>query len=370
LTQDIHIVAVGARTPLGLNAESSFAAVRAGISQINEYPIILDKVNQPVRLALDHALKQTLEGPERLIRMATSALEEICTMINFNQLGIQEIALFVALPEERPGWGKNDIQAVKTKLLQLSLPVKFCSIDLLPNGHAAGIVALNMAIARIKDRPSEMCIVLGVDSYLNFETLEWLDNNKQLANSYNRGAFFPGEGAGAVLIGSNNVASRYKMDSFASIRGVGSALETKTIKTDTICLGEGLTKCVREATKSLQIPEQAIDCIICDINGERYRAEEWGFVMLRCAEAFVDPTEYEQPATCWGDVGAASGPLFIGLAVTAGKRGWAKGKRYMIWNSSEGGYRAAVLLEINGIAKGVNDECECKRTQNPDYQRE
>ena len=65
-----------------------------------------------------------------------------------------------------------------------------------------------------------MCIVLGVDSYLNFMTLEWLDNNKQLANSYNRGAFFPGEGAGAVLIASNNTVSRHKLDSLAVIRGL------------------------------------------------------------------------------------------------------------------------------------------------------
>lgn len=114
-----------------------------------------------------------------------------------------------------------------------------------------------------------------------------------------------------------------------------------------------MTECVREITKSLQLPEQAIDGIICDINGERYRAEEWGFVTLRCAEAFVDPTAYEQPAACWGDVGAASGPLFIALAVTAGKRGWAKGNRYMIWNSSEGGERAVVLLELNGKRRGV-----------------
>lgn len=353
MTQDIHIVAVGARTPLGLNADSSFAAVRAGLSQINDHLFILDKTNEPVRMALDYALEPSLGGPDRLIRMATSSLEEICTTIDFNPLGIQDIALFVALPEKRPGWDKNDIQTVNNKLHQLSLPAKFKSIELFPKGHAAGLIALNMASACIKDGHSEMCIVLGVDSYLDFRTLEWLDNNRQLANSYNRGAFFPGEGACAVLIASNNTVLRYKLDSLAVIRGSANSIETKKIKTDTLCLGEGLTECVRETTKSLQLPEQAIDGIICDINGERYRAEEWGFVILRCAEAFVDPTAYEQPATYWGDVGAASGPLFIGMAVTAGKRGWAKGNRYMIWNSSESGERAAVLLELNGMRGGV-----------------
>jgi len=304
-------------------------------------------------MALDYAIKPTVEGPDRLMRMATSALEEICTAINFNQPGFQDVALFVALPEERPGWIKNDNQCIRDRLSQLSLPVKFKSIEVVPKGHAAGLIALNMARSCIEQGRSQICIVLGIDSYMNFKTLEWLDNNKQLANSYNRGAFFPGEGAGAVLIASPYAVSRHHLDSLAAIRGLATSRETKLIKTDAICLGEGLTECMREATKPLQLPEQKMDGIICDINGERYRAEEWGFVILRCAEAFADPTAYDMPATFWGDVGAASGSLFIGLAVTAGKRGWAKGKRYIIWNSSEGGDRAAALLELNGNRKGV-----------------
>ncbi len=352
MTQDIHIVAVGARTPLGLNAASSFAALRAGLSRIDEHLFAFDKTDEPVRMALDYAIKPTVEGPDRLIIMAASSLEEIFTAIDFNQPDLQDIALFVALPEERPGWDKNDMQSIRDRLSQLSLPVTFKSIEVVPKGHAAGLIALNMACSCIEDGRSQVCIVLGVDSYLNFTTLEWLDNNRQLANSYNRGAFFPGEGAGAVLIASNPAVSRHNLDSLAVIRGLATSMETKLIKTDAICLGEGLTECVREATKPLQLPEQKIDGIICDINGERYRAEEWGFVILKCAEAFVDPTAYEMPVTYWGDVGAASGPLSIGLAVTAGKKGWAKGNRYMIWNSSEGGDRAAVLLELNSYQKG------------------
>ncbi len=347
MIENIHIVAVGARTPLGFTAESSFAAVRAGISSINEHPLFIDKQDEPVRMALDYELKPGFGVSDRLIEMAKSALGEICTKVDFNQLGLEDVALFLALPEERPGWHEHDIQTVKNKLHQLSLPIKFKSIELFPKGHAAGLTALNIAAGRIKDGQSEMCIVLGVDSYSDFETLEWLDNNRQLANAYNRGAFFPGEGAGAVVIAATKMLSRYKLDSLAIIRKLAMATETKRIKTDTLCLGEGLTECVKEVVKSLRLPEQAIDGIICDINGERYRAEEWGFVILRCADAFVNPTAYDLPATYWGDVGAASGPLFLGLAVTAGKGEWAKGNRYMIWTSSESGHRAAILLELN-----------------------
>lgn len=352
MTEDVHIVAVGARTPLGFNADSSFAAMRAGISAVGEHLFYIDKHDEPVQMALDYELKPGLDVIDRVIAMATSALEEICTKVDFNQSGLGGVTLFLALPETRPGWGEHDNQTVANRLHQLPLSITFQSIEVLPEGHAAGLTALNIASASIKNGQSEMCIILGVDSYSDFETLSWLDNNRQLANTYNRGAFFPGEGAGAVVIAATKTLSRYKLNSLAVIRRVALATETKRIKTDTLCLGEGLTECVKEAVKSLRLPEQTIDGVICDINGERYRAEEWGFVILRCAEAFVDPTDYDLPATCWGDVGAASGPLFIGLAVAASKGNWAKGSRYMIWNSSESGQRAAALLELNSTQKG------------------
>ncbi|MCI5166901.1 MAG: hypothetical protein D3903_12615, partial [Candidatus Electrothrix sp. GM3_4] len=350
----IHIISIGARTSLGLTADPGFAAYRAGISGISEHPFIIDKHAEPIRIALDTELDPRLPGPERLSIMAASALEEICTKINFMQLDFQCIPLFVALPEERPGWDKDDSESVRNHLKQLKLPVKLDPIELLPEGHAAGLLALHKASERIKNKQSPMRIILGVDSYLHFDTLGWLDKHRQLANAYNRGAFFPGEGACAVLIASTNAVQQYALDSMAVVCGFAHTIETKLMKTDALCLGEGLTECIKKASGALTLPQEAVEGIICDINGERYRSEEWGFVILRCPNIFVDPTTYDLPAACWGDMGAASGPLFIGIAATAGQRGWAKGGRYIIWNSSECGHRAAVLLELNLQHKGVN----------------
>ena len=166
------------------------------------------------------------------------------------------------------------------------------------------------------------------------------------------GAFIPGEGAGAFAIARESSIDRWGGESFALIRGVGVALETHTIKTEAVCVGEGLTKCVRTALTSLRPPGEIVDGIVCDINGERYRSEEWGFALIRLPEALADPTGYDAPASFWGDVGAASGPLFVVIAALAAKRGWAKGTRYLIWNSSEGGQRAAALLQLPPPAEG------------------
>ena len=123
--------------------------------------------------------------------------------------------------------------------------------------------------------------------------------------------------------------------------------ESKLIKTSDICLGEGLTATVKSAVAGLRSGE-TINDIICDINGERYRGEEWGFICLRLPQYFDAPTAYLSPADCWGDIGAASGPLFAMLACQAAASGYATGSRTLLWASSEGGLRAVAVLDTSG----------------------
>src|SRR5581483_8957532 len=130
----------------------------------------------------------------------------------------------------------------------------------------------------------------------------------------------------------------------ARVLSVTVGRETKLIKTSEICLGEGLTSTVREAVKDLRSRGQSINAVICDMNSERYRGEEWGFVCLRLPGCFDDPTGYLSPADCWGDVGAASGPLFLVLVCQAAARGYVKGPRTLLWASSESGLRGAAVI--------------------------
>ena len=59
---------------------------------------------------------------------------------------------------------------------------------------------------------------------------------------------------------------------------------------------------------------------------------------LERADAFV------APAACWGDVGAATGPLLLGLAVAAAQRGHATGPYSLVTTSADGGLRGAALI--------------------------
>jgi 3-oxoacyl-[acyl-carrier-protein] synthase-1 len=218
------------------------------------------------------------------------------------------------------------------------------AIEAAGQGHAGGLLALTEAVQRLSVDQSAIEVIGGVDSYYDFDTLDWLQDNRQLSNRDNRNGFAPGEAACFVALATESARHTLGLRSLGRIHGWGIGRETKLIKTDEINLGEALADAVRSSVRGLRLPEQAPDAVYCDINGERYRSEEWGFALLRVPETVRD-TAYVTPVDCIGDVGAASGPLLCNLAAQAWARSYAPGPRALVWAGSESGLRAAVVLE-------------------------
>lgn len=354
MAPSVYVMATGARTPLGLYATPSAAAYRAGISGMGDHPFMIDRLGDPMPGALDYFLDPSLMGPNRFLALAESALRETCMPLKKESKALLQLPVFLGLPELRPGFSKQDAEAVRFGFTQFTeLPIKISKVEIFTAGHAAGLLALAAATEQIRQNSFEACLVGGVESYFQPDTMEWLDENRQLAGADARSAFVPGEGAGFCLLMNNQIRKQLSLKPLASVLGVAIGRETKLIKTSDICLGEGLTDTVRRAVSSLTLPTETINDIICDINGERYRGEEWGFVCLRLGQYFDDATAYHSPADCWGDMGAASGSLFIMLACQAAARGYAKGPRTMLWASSEGGQRGAAVLGFETLDKNM-----------------
>ncbi|MEX1368236.1 MAG: sigma 54-interacting transcriptional regulator, partial [Nannocystaceae bacterium] len=115
------------------------------------------------------------------------------------------------------------------------------------------------------------------------------------------------------------------------------------ILSDRECLGSGLHDALGEAMAAAGGGVPVAQTFI-DINGERYREEEWGMAMLRHAADFEDPLRYVAAARAWGDIGAASGTAFVCLATQAWARGYARGPRVALVAGSDAGERAVVVL--------------------------
>ena len=148
------------------------------------------------------------------------------------------------------------------------------------------------------------------------------------------------------MLATTAVARLHGLPILAEVASTATTIERIPIRSEGVCIGEGLTTAIKAVASPLG--EQRVAATYCDLNGERYRNEEWGLRVNAKAsqEAFVAAHAYVSPADCWGDVGAASGPLFAALAITAAHRGYSKGPISLLWAGSESGYRSAVALIV------------------------
>lgn len=345
MNQPLYLIATGARTPLGLDSANAAAAVRAALSSCGEHPFMIDQAGESMPASLDALLEPGLPCRERMHVMAQSALQEaVLPLAQRNDA--QGIPLLLGLPEPRPGFGEADGHWLREQLLRnTELPVPLGETRAYMSGHGATLFLLDQARQEMAEGRYDCCLVGGVDSYFHPDTMDWLDRNRQLVGTVSRSGFVPGEGAGFVLLMTPAAAQRAGLHPIGMITGSAAEWEDKLIKTQDINLGEGLIRAVSRAVSAVPPPQETINSIYCDINGERYRGEEWGFVCLKLAPYFADPTGYCSPADCWGDMGAASGGLLLALATQAAQRGYAAGSRSLLWTGSEHGLRAAALLE-------------------------
>jgi 3-oxoacyl-[acyl-carrier-protein] synthase-1 len=343
----IYVVGLGGSTPVGRNAWSSAAAVRAGISGFTQHPYMIDTAGEPMCAAIAPWLDIDIMGVERFKALLFPAIDQAFAPIAEAQSLRPRTALSLGLPSQRPGLPEN-FQPMLMNALAEKYRSTFASVAAFPNGHAAGLLALEAAARQLVQGAFDACVVAGVDSYLEPETLEWLEACDQLHGAgplNNAWGFIPGEAAGAILVMRHEFVVRLRLQPLARLLGLGSAFEPKRIKTETVCVGEGLTQAFRTALQALPEGVKVTD-VYCDMNGEPYRGDEYGFTCLRTKEYFESVSDFVAPADCWGDVSAASGPLYIGLAAIAGSKNYSNGNVAFAWASSEGGERAASILEV------------------------
>ncbi|HVL21223.1 MAG TPA: beta-ketoacyl synthase N-terminal-like domain-containing protein [Amaricoccus sp.] len=347
--EPVVIIGVGARTPVGFTAASSAAAVRAGISVIEEHPFMIDRFGEPMKVTRDVGLDVAVTGAARAIEIGLDAAREALAVLDGRDA--PPVSVLVSTGEDRPGQPPGHAAAVFAGLAErLAATVRIDRGGYLAAGHAGGLLAMLRARDALRTGRVRLCLVGGVDSYLEAETLEWLDETEQLHSEGNIYGFCPGEGAGFCLMSTLATARALGCRPFLELVSIAGAREENRIRTETVCLGIGLGTAFRLAFEEARDGIGPVDRILCDMNGERYRGNEYGFAVLRNSGRLRDAGDFETPADCWGDLGAASGPAFVGLLTEAEARSYTKGALSLAWASSDSGSRAAALLRGPGRA--------------------
>jgi 3-oxoacyl-[acyl-carrier-protein] synthase-1 len=348
MSADVQIVAMGARAPVGVTAEGVAAAVRAGICRVQRVQVPELGGKSDSFVARDGLLDpHEWGGAARMAELGAAALAELIgKLAPAAALLNAEVPVLVGLPEERPGWETADASQVVAALSAVGGGNLHLRIEPRLAGHAAALDGLQEAVTRVgRAGRYPLVIVGGVDSYLDIETLDWLRENNQWLEAESRTGFAPGEAAAFVALMAASEARRLGLAPAATVRAVATAHETQLINTDALNLGEGLTSAVSKALAPLGGTRETVENVRCDINGDRYRSEEWGFVALRLGTSFRDASVYHTPVRSCGDVGAATGALNLVMSAQAWRRRYARGPRALVWGSSDAGLRAAALLE-------------------------
>jgi 3-oxoacyl-[acyl-carrier-protein] synthase-1 len=316
-----------------------------------QHPTMADREARPVQVAMCPWMSHKVSVADRIVETLGEALAEALQPIVQRAGSSPSVALLVNLPLARPGL-PDDLALRVQDYIGRVYAKTFAALAVAQKGHAGALLGLQSGLAALESGRIEAFIAAGADSYLDLETLEWLEETEQLHGAGARNhawGFVPGEAAGAVLVMGSDAAERHSLPAFGHLVSVGTSIEQNVIRSESVCLGNGLTTAFRDAFAVLD-EHALITDIYCDMNGDPYRADEYGFAVTRTRERFMSPSEFTAAADCWGDVGAASAPLSMALATVAGSKRYARGDIGLIWASSDSGERGAAL--VAGMADG------------------
>lgn len=370
MSEPLAIVRVGCFCPVGLDAETTAAALWAGTPNKSETSI-MDRRFEPIvmgHLPIDvlPGLVEPLEDhrlgltalQRRLLRLAAPALQEVLDVeVTDAKPGEKEPRfrakvlphglaplppLLLAGPQPSPGRAEIVTGRMLGQLaLQAGVPVDVTASRVFPTGHAGFFAALQHAQTQvIGARRAELAVVGGVDSYLDLYRLALLDQEERLLTFGVQDAFTPGEAAAFVLVASRNACQRYRLQPLAWIDAVGVAQEPGHRYSEQPYLGEGLAAAVGQV---LGQPGSPVRLVMAGFTGESMHAKEWGVAHVRNRGRLADPLRVEHSAEYTGDAGAGLAPLMLVAAVLGMRDGDVQGPA-LVWASSEQAQRGALVV--------------------------
>ncbi len=344
MTGAVYLVGAGAVTSVGIGLPAVMAALHAQINQFRQsarFPSVM--TGQPLILARLESDDPDASDLTRLRQMALLAATECAAVIE----GATPVPVFLSVPPERPGWGEAEIARLSGEILSmLPTPADVDRSRMVATGHHGGLAMMAEAAALIAQGEAQLCLVGGVESP-GQPALDWLDRQGRLKGEDTPTGLVPGEGAGFVLLASEAFVAANPTLPHVVLQAAAQAEEPSPWYDGKPNTGDGLSQVLRQV---LPTKDSRADVTYCDQNGETWRTEEWSTAYLRTGASHGHPLDLRHPADCWGDVGAASGPLLAAMAWSDLNDAPAEGPHSaLVYCASDTNpFRSAVLLAKHG----------------------
>ncbi len=356
----IAITGLGAVTAVGATLDQTATSVSAGVRRMEERPLAGEGGEPPEEggayvAASAEALAASL-GSTAPVDLALAAAREAFWDAGLYEAGEVDaayrrnaVAVYLALPyADAPGAAAADADAFVEGAVEAGLLCGEPAVEVVPcrNGHAGALLALEAASARLRSGEIDVALVGGLDAPLDPARIAELNRLSKLRTDRAPGGAIPGEGSAFLVVERLADARRRGARFPAAVESVARDTESVPLDGTRPSRADGAT---RAAARVLSAAPSArrIEEIWCDLNGERGRALEWGFLETR-ALAALGSARRRTPAAFVGDLGASSAALLLALAAYAlrasrGARGAA-----LVCGASERGERAAAVLATPG----------------------
>jgi 3-oxoacyl-[acyl-carrier-protein] synthase I len=332
----IVVTAIGMASSLG-PSKSACAAARAGLSRPSVAPYRIAVSEDDARDQVTALSCRNLEQDTALERLPVLLRRASDDLLQSAVLGDDAIPCLLnapALDDEAP--------------LLASIPARSAGRPSIAHRGHAGVVTL-LAEGRdlLTNGQAKRCLVGGVDSYIDSETLSQLDAARQLKTPLNGDGFIPGEGAAWLLIERREEADRRGATVLAELGPVTTCQANYSLVADEfIPTGAAWARAMCDALENNPAKAGLLGDIVHDYNGWSRRGREWALAFMRACRLFdgLRRARRSTAAECFGDLGAASAAFSLCTSVTALARGYASGRETLVASASQDGERAVAVL--------------------------
>jgi 3-oxoacyl-[acyl-carrier-protein] synthase-1 len=340
----IAIQSTGLVTSIGLTTAATCAALRASVTNPTRTRFM--GVDGEWIMAHQIPVDEPATGVSRLVRMASLAIGEC---LESSGLGaFEDIPLLLCVAEsDRPGrLGGLDRQLFTDlqNVLRLNFHTQHSAV--LAMGRPSALLALAQGRKLIHDHGLPHVLIAATDSLLVWEPLTAYGDHGRLLATHNSNGFIPGEAAVALLLG------RPKGEPGELLcLGVGSAAEPAPLRSGEPLRADGLTAAITHALMESGCELHDLDFRITDISGEQYFFKEASLALARSLRKPRNEFDLWHPAEGIGETGAGAGPAMIATALTACRKGYARGPRVLLHGSADATVRVAAVVSWSGARR-------------------
>ncbi|WP_123784064.1 hypothetical protein [Corallococcus macrosporus] len=220
------------------------------------------------------------------------------------------------------------------------------AMQLFQEERGGTIHALEEVMKSLQARRCDQALVLACDSLVSPERLAAQLDERRLKTPDHPVGYMPGEGAVALLLERRDATRERAQPPIAYLFKPATAQEPHCRDAKAPPVGRALEEVLALALSQAAATSLPEGSLYLDLNGEEFRAREWGQTLLRARDTCrVDEWRAVIPALSFGELGAVSPLVSVCLATRAFARGYGRGSHALILVAGDDGHRAGLLLE-------------------------